>query len=355
MGSNCCQGRGKTNPPTPTRIPKQTKARRRTSERMDLVKLREVTQPLKKPSESHLMGSFSDVFSKILKTTGAPSPTKEPEVVSEAETERTSACVQRETCHTDPASTRVSSLPSSSQHQIHHFLSPLHESPLNVFSLSFSHPPSPCTPGHGLLTPSHFYLFPESSFTSPSERLDISSLFLIFLHSKSSIFLSKSTSLDPSLLEIRSPVLVDLIKAIQLVVYQSSSSFLPISLFDDYDAMLSYSRSICSTDIQSLQSEGNLQVQKLIMTTGSDVYEGKILTQECCFRGKKGQIVITNRKIYVVDEEWNVKECRKIEEITKVTYNFPESSLQLQFKSDLLSISTSDCSQVISLVLKSVK
>lgn len=331
---------------------KTAKTRRRTSVRVDLVRQKDVSA--KQPLQSKPPASFSNVFSKLIKSVAAPSPTKDPEAVSEADTERTSAYLRAETVHLDQSPTRVTSLSAASQLQIQRLLGPSHEAALGVYALSFNRLNAPAVSGRALMSEKHLYLFEEASaFNTPAETLDLASFLVALLHAKSAILVLSSTSLDPALLELRSGQLLDLLKALQLLFYQATHCFLPISVFDNYTQMQAYSVSLGNKDIAALKAPTSLKIQELIMTTGSDLYESRVLLQECWCRGKEGWLVLTNRKVYVVGADWALKEVRRLEEIQRVDYE--DSLLHIYTKSANLELSTSDCSKVIELAIKSVK
>jgi len=330
---------------------KTAKTRRRTSVRVDLTRQKDA--PANQPLQAQPT-SFSSVFSQLIKSAATPSPTKDPEGISEAETERTSAYLRAETVHLDQSPTRVTSLSAAFQQQIQRLLGPNHETALGVYTLSFNRLNAPVVSGRALMSEKHLYLFAETSdFHTPAETLDLASFLVALLHAKSAILVFSSTSLDPALLELRSAQLLDLLKALQLHFYQSTHSFLPISVFDSYAQMQSFSKSLGNRDIAALQAPTSLKVQELIMTTGSDLYESRVLLQECWCRGRQGWLVLTTRKVYVVDGDWTLREVRRLEEVQRVDY--VESLLHIYSKSSTLELSTSDCSKVIELAMKSVK
>lgn len=351
MGSNCCKDRRKQSNLQHAPLLKTAKTRRRTSVRVDLVRQQE---PLKRSSECPPPTTFSSVFSKLIKSAAAPSPTRDPGAASETETDLASAYLRAETLHLDQSPTRVTSLSAASQIQIQRLMGENHESALAVYALSFNYVNCPAVTGSAVMSDKHLYLFSENeAFASPAETLNLSSILVILLHAKSAILVFSSTSLDPALMELRSSQLLDLLKNIQLLSYQSIHSFLPISVFDNFQHMQSYSKSLGNTDISALKSPISLKIQELIMTTGSDLFESRVLVQECWCRGKEGWLVITNRKVYAVDGEWGLKEMRRLEEIEKV--NYVDNQLYIHTKSSTLELTTSDCSKVIELAMKSVK
>lgn len=265
--------------------------------------------------EGLVLNSFSSIFQKLTKGNAAPSPIRDLETVTEDEYESSLKYLHSESVHLDQHTTQVSSLSTPQQVKIKEMMVDPGEMPLSLFRISYCKNHEMEVKCILVVSTIRVYFTEDANMDKASEIIDLLDIAVVCLHLKAATAVLYLCCPDPSYLLITSGQLVDLIKALQFLSYQTHLTFIPMSSFSSYREMIEYADNLNLSDINLLHSMEALKTQEVILVSGGDLEERKLVLQPCTYKSEGGLFLLTNRKVYVLSKEYKSLQSKKLSEI----------------------------------------
>jgi hypothetical protein len=219
------------------------------------------------------------------------------------------------------------------------------EQPLSLFGIVYSRQNAEETKCLAILSNIRVYFAEGTKLETVMERIEIIDIAVVCLQAKAATCVLYMCSPDPSFLIVTSAQLLDFLKAVQFLCYQIHQSFIPVVVFSSYDKMISYTEGLDLSHINSLHTIEALKTQELIMTTGGDLEESKLLIQPCTKDHADCLFLLTTRKVYVLTKEFRPVAMMRLEEINKI--ESISGSVVITGKEEKMELRMQDCVTVI--------
>lgn len=304
MGATCCQGRAKSQSsssllPSKTLKHKQRPEiqRRRTRSKEDISK---------RKAQDLVLTTFSSLFQRLANKQTLPA----------REEGSAQSYLRAESVHLDQHTTQVSSLAVPQQFAIKDLMLDVSELPISIFQGTYARGSRLARKCQMVVSTLRLYFLDGSQREDAVSLLDIA---VLCLHLKSHTSLLYLCLPEPDQVTVTSPELLELLKALQFLSYQTHNSFIPVSAFTTVQEMTQFAAELTLSDINALHSMESLKAQEAILTSGGDIDESCSLIQPCTHLSEARLFLLSSKRFYVLSKDYAVVLKRAWSEVWNVS------------------------------------